>query len=77
MTTQNPVQMANQVANLFASCLKAEAISGATNDLTSIWSPRMRREIAPRLKVKAGAGPHIAMDAAKRIAARGAAKKSV
>jgi formate dehydrogenase subunit delta len=76
VTTQNLVQMANQVAAFFASYPEAEGIEGTANHLKSFWDPRMRREIEAHIEEKAGSGlSHIALEAVKHVVQKHAATK--
>jgi formate dehydrogenase subunit delta len=57
MDVQNLAQMANRIADFFASMPdQAEAVDGVATHIRKFWEPRMRRQLAAHIDQHGGEG---------------------
>jgi formate dehydrogenase subunit delta len=69
MSAEHLVQMANDIANFFASEPRHEdAVAGVANHIDKFWDPRMRRQIEKHLAEGGDGLEPLAREAVARLA---------
>ena len=75
MSQENLIKMANDIAAFFrAEPNREDAIGAIANHIVKFWTPRMREKLAARLQDGDAGLDDLALEAARRVAARDAGK---